>query len=242
MHHKCKLENLVVVQHPVDLLRDSDVGALIQAIKLVEERVGQKAQLIVGDTMARMTVGANENSVEDMGLAVANCDAIRRATGAHFCLIHHSGKDLDRGPRGHTSLRAAVDTEIQVALVEGEEGEVQGRRARVTKQRDLPVGESIYFDLRVLEIGRSQWGSAVTSCVVVWAAQPKKTYQAPANEIKDQGQKPKGKGRLQQVKKISLDDGWRPINQNGFNPNDLAPAKKTMSSASDSQGWVPIEK
>jgi len=31
-------------------------------------------------------------------------------------IIHHSGKDKNKGARGHSSLRAAVDTEIEIKV------------------------------------------------------------------------------------------------------------------------------
>ena len=160
--HGRRLQNLVVVQDAVNMLQKRDTDALIQTIKAAEERVGKKATLIVGDTLARLTSGGDENSGQDMGAVIGNFDRIRGETGAHFLLIHHSGKDREKGARGHSSLRAAVDTEIEVLSTDED-----GRWAQVTKQRDLPgLGDRIGFDLEVVEIGASQWGTPVTSCVV----------------------------------------------------------------------------
>ena len=44
----------------------------------------------------------------------------RNATGAHLLIVHHTGKDETRGARGHTSLRAATDTEIEITGDTGE--------------------------------------------------------------------------------------------------------------------------
>ena len=244
-HHGIALSNLIVVQHPLNLMSDHEVEELVENIRKAEEQAGAKCQLIVGDTLARMTVGAKENAVEDMGVVIANSDRIRRATGAHVCLIHHSGKDADKGARGHSSLRAAVDTEIEVAAVLDEEGELVGRRARVTKQRDLRGGDEINFDLEVVEIGISQWGCPVTSCVVVGgglapAVAPAKT---PPKQAPDEHQKAKG-GRLRRppVKKISLEEeGWEPVNQHGFNPEEWR-LPTVKQAESQSQGWESITK
>lgn len=184
-HHGVALSNVVVVERALNLMMDHEVEGLVAGIKKAEEQVGLECSLILGDTLARMTPGARENAVEDMGLVIANTDRIRRATGAHFCLVHHSGKDTEKGARGHSSLKAAVDTEIEVQSVLDEEGELVGRRARVTKQRDLPGGDEIDFDLEVVEIGVSQWGCPVTSCVVVGSGHDpvrpaKQTRRSPA--------------------------------------------------------------
>ena len=61
-------------------------------MRQIEHQRGTKARLIVGDTLARVSAGANENAGQDMGLVVRRFDRIRTECKAHFCLIHHSGK------------------------------------------------------------------------------------------------------------------------------------------------------
>jgi hypothetical protein len=118
--------------------------------------------LVIIDTMARAMAGGDENSGQDMTRAVSAIDAIRAATGAHVCVVHHCGKDEARGARGHSSLRAAVDTEIEVSRPEGE----PITTVRVTKQRDLPMGEPMPFSLKVVELGTDCRGRPITSCLV----------------------------------------------------------------------------
>jgi hypothetical protein len=116
--------------------------------------------LIVIDTLARSMAGADENSGEDMGRAVQSADMLRAETGATVLLVHHTGK-AENGARGHSSLRAALDTEIEV----GSNG--AQRFARVTKQRDLSVGDTFGFDLMPVRIGENaHTGEPVFSCVV----------------------------------------------------------------------------
>jgi putative DNA primase/helicase len=162
-HHQCKIPNFLIIQAPVNLWSsDEDSNSLIAAIHAAEERTGQKAALIIGDTLARMSAGANENSGEDMGLVVGRFDRIRAETGAHFLLIHHSGKDSSKGARGHSSLRAAVDTELEVR-----DSATEGQFATVTKQRDLAgKGKRIGFSLKFFEMGKNKWGSSVMGGVV----------------------------------------------------------------------------
>jgi hypothetical protein len=89
-------------------------------------------------------------------------DTIREATGAHVLFIHHSGKDASRGARGHSLLRAAVDTEIEVTAND----EAGTREARVVKQREMPKGLKFPFSLKVVEMGKNRYDEPVTSCVV----------------------------------------------------------------------------
>ena len=68
-----------------------------------------------------------------MGALIKRCDFhLRVGTGAHAMLLHHTGKDVSQGARGHSSLRAAVDTEIEMTW----DKEGQSGLATVTKQRD----------------------------------------------------------------------------------------------------------
>ena len=105
--------NFAIAQSPIDLFDgDADTNAVIRLVQILEKQRGQKVRLIVGDTLARLSAGANENAGQDMGLIVRRFDRIRTETKAHFLLIHHSGKNAAAGARGWSGVRAAVDTEI----------------------------------------------------------------------------------------------------------------------------------
>ena len=138
-------------------------------MRQIEHQRGTKARLIVGDTLARLSAGANENAGQDMGLVVRRFDRIRTECKAHFCLIHHSGKTVAAGARGWSGIRAAVDTEIEIT------DSPAGRCCEITKQRDLSTkGERVGFKLEGVTLGFTKWGAAATSCVVVAADAPDK--------------------------------------------------------------------
>jgi AAA domain len=146
----------------VCLLGLDDAQAIVEAAQEAQEVTGEACSLIVIDTVARALCASDENAGADMGALIRACDLIRQETGAAVLLIHHSGKDSARGARGHSSLRAAVDTEIEVS------GQANPRQAKVTKQRDLPSGDCFAFDLEPVELGRDpETGDAITACVVV---------------------------------------------------------------------------
>lgn len=132
--------------------------------------------LVVVDTLARSMGSGDENTSVDMGAFVKNCDLIREATGAHVMVVHHTGKDEDRGARGSSALRAAVDTEISVTS----EGEIVCK-----KQRDMAYAEPLHFTLRSVTLGQDEDGDPVTSAVVE-ASEPPKARRKPlsgTNEI-----------------------------------------------------------
>lgn len=146
---------------------DGDTDRLIAAIEWAKQRMAVPLKLIVIDTLARALAGGNENAPDDMGALVVNMDLIREKTGAAVLFVHHSGKDQARGARGHSSLQAAIDTEIEV--VDDEEGGT--RTATVVKQRELTKGDVLEFSLRVVELGANRHGEPVTTCVVIAAAE-----------------------------------------------------------------------
>jgi hypothetical protein len=153
---------LYVCTSPVSLLDPTHAAKLAETVKAAVEQSGLPCRLVIIDTLARAMAGGDENSSKDMTAAVATIDAVKAATGAHVCIVHHSGKDIARGARGHSSLRAAVDTEIEVFRPEGE----RISTVRVTKQRDLERGEPMPFSLTVVELGHDHRGKPITSCVV----------------------------------------------------------------------------
>ena len=165
-HYGDDLENLVVVQAPVNFyLGDGDANDVIELVRKVEEMKGQSVRLIVGDTLARISAGANENSGEDMGPVMSRFDVVAAATKACMMIIHHNGKDAAKGSRGWSGIRAHIDTEIEVSEKDGV------RSVTVTKQRELPSkGEAIYFKLEVIEMGRTKFGKPATTCVAVKAS------------------------------------------------------------------------
>jgi hypothetical protein len=154
-HGTC--EGFYFLMHPINLLRaDADLKPLIDTARDAAAEIGQGFGLVVIDTLSRAMAGGDENSSTDMGAMVKHLDVLRKALEAHVMAVHHSGKDRARGARGHSLLRAAPDTEIEVA----------DRVISVTKQRDLDGSFSSGFDLDVVTLGVDAEGDPVTSCTV----------------------------------------------------------------------------
>jgi hypothetical protein len=85
---------------------------------------------------------------------------IHAKTGRPVFVLHHPGKDLSKGARGHSSLRAAADVEITIAK--------QGtqREAKVTKLKDGVEGASYGFTLEPVELGTDAKGKAYGAAIV----------------------------------------------------------------------------
>lgn len=141
---------------------ESNIAEFIALLKTAQEDLGS-VRLVVIDTLSRALAGGDENSGKDMGMLVKHADLIRQLTGAHVCFIHHSGKDEAKGARGHSSLRAAVDTEIEITRDEKEDFS----RVKIVKQREMEMEKEMQFALEVVSIGVNKYNEEVTSCVVV---------------------------------------------------------------------------
>lgn len=178
-HHDCKVPNFAIVQSPIDLFDgEADTDKVIQVVRQLERHRGRPVRLIVGDTLARLSAGANENAGQDMGLIVQRFDRIRTECRAHFLLIHHSGKNAAAGQRGWSGIRAAIDTELEVS------DSPTGRVCEITKQRDLATkGDRIGFRLDPVTLGHTKWGMPATSCVVVPVDAPVKETGKRMGEV-----------------------------------------------------------
>jgi hypothetical protein len=142
--------DVYVIPEPIDLAHgEADAKLLLERIAGIG-----RVDFIVADTLSRALAGGDENSSKDMGGLVHNCDLIRGEIGAHICVLHHLGKDETRGARGHSLLKAALDTEL-MATKAGRIGTLE-----LTKQRDGLDG--------------TRWGFAIeaTASVVSWSFRP----------------------------------------------------------------------
>ena len=149
---------LRLVPCPVDLAsKQGDITQIVPLIRQAEKDCGQKAVLVIVDTLARATPGMDENDAKGMGEFVANMDYIRAQTGAHVAVVHHFGKDKTKGGRGSSSLPAAVDSEFEVAE----------QTITNTLQRDRERAEPMGFGFAPVVLGRQRDGRDIVSVVAV---------------------------------------------------------------------------
>lgn len=128
--------------------------------------------LVIVDTFAQVTPGANENTSEDVGRALANLKLLHEATRAMNLVVAHAGKDLSKGVRGWSGLKAAAD--VQIEVVRHEDGT---REIIIEKMKDGEDGIRWAFRLEVVEVGIDYDGDIVTSCVAVPAELPTKVEE-----------------------------------------------------------------
>jgi hypothetical protein len=168
-HHKIDPNDVDIglLTVPPNFLLSEDVTELAAAVA-----ASGGADVIIVDTMAQVTPGANENSSEDVGLALANARALETATGATIIMVDHSGKDASKGVRGWSGKRAAADAELEVLKYEN-----GTRELRITKMKDGDDGLKWGFRLETVVVGMDADGDAITSCVAVEADVPSPVVQ-----------------------------------------------------------------
>jgi hypothetical protein len=124
----------------VQLLRPEDLSALIELVKELRPIV------VVIDTQARVTVGADENSNSEMGKVVHAADKIRQACAACVLMVHHSGKNgLDL--RGASAIEGAATSIIRVTK--------DGERVDVHSGKQKDVEDFPRVSLRLCPVGAS---------------------------------------------------------------------------------------
>ena len=143
-----------VMAETPDLTKNNDEALISQ----IENDGG--AAVIVIDTLAQVSAGANENSAEDMGAVLKRCQNIQKKTNSLVLLIHHSGKDNSKGERGWSGMRGAMDTVIEVTCTKN------GKLAKIVKQKDGDDNFKTSFDLKQVKLGIDEDLEPITSCIV----------------------------------------------------------------------------
>lgn len=172
--------DLHVIKAAPNFLEGEDIAEVIAQIEALGD-----VSLIIVDTLAQVTPGANENTSEDMGRALANLRLLHAMTRAMVLAVHHAGKDLSKGSRGWSGLKAAADVQIEVLRHED-----NSREIHIEKMKDGEDGLRWAFKLEVIELGIDEDGDVVSSCVAIEA-------ELPARQPEDDRKGLKRRGRIE---------------------------------------------
>ena len=146
----------VILTRGPNLMDAVEVAELMADLRTIAEDFGMPIGLVAFDTLSRSAPGADENSSADMSRIIGAADSIRAELGAATLFVHHSGKDVSRGGRGHTALLGACDSIICVV----------DKVATLEKSRDGASGETFAFELTVVDLGMDEDKEAITTCLV----------------------------------------------------------------------------
>lgn len=170
----------------IDFITDCPSFMDLKDVKFMIKQILAKGEpgyygLIAVDTLAQVMGGGNENASEDMGLVLKHCKAITEAVKAMVELIHHAGKDERAGARGHSSLRAACDSELEVSRPDIN---LPGRVATVTKLKGGADGGKYHFVLPVYTFALGQGDRREErTCYVEYVEKPATTAKDPAGVV-----------------------------------------------------------
>lgn len=145
-------------------LFDDETGAetLIDDVKAHAAALDVPLRLVVLDTLSRMIGSGDEDKARDINVVVQRAEKIQRETGAHVLIVHHSGKDRDRGMRGSNALLGAADAVVEISRHE-ESGICEGK---IVKVKDGSADVPLKYTLRQSVLGSDEDGEDITSCVV----------------------------------------------------------------------------
>ena len=143
---------LTMVMQPFKLTEPLDVHDLAAVVPA--------GAVVFLDTLNRAAPTTDENSSRDMGEILEAAKRLQSFTGGLVTLIHHTGKDANRGLRGHSSLFAAMDSAVEVSR-DGDR-----RDWKIAKAKDGADGEKHPFKLEVQTLGNDEYGDPLTSCVI----------------------------------------------------------------------------
>lgn len=147
----------------VDLGNPKSISTFMKELRLMEEHYCEDLVLVIVDTLVLSIGDLDENVTSDMTVVTEAAKRIATSFDTHVCLVHHSGKDTERGARGASSIRGAVDTEIELRL--SSDGTTV--LARNTKQRTLARDADFAFRIEPFTLGADEDGRVRTTAKAV---------------------------------------------------------------------------
>ena len=147
-------DNFYAVFDDFDLTNVQDNYKIIAKIPI--------GSVLIIDTLNRASPGKDENSSSDMGVILAAAKHLEQSIQGLVILVHHTGKDQNRGLRGHSSLHAALDAAIAVRKNDKQ----KTKTWNLAKSKD--GDDEVEFDFRLEKhfLGKDEDGEYLTSCTV----------------------------------------------------------------------------
>ncbi len=143
---------------------DEHIAFIEKMVDDLEAQSGHKCGLIVVDTLSAGFAGGDENT-KDMTEFVDILQLLAEKKQSTVAIVHHTGKDEAAGARGHSSLKANIDTEIRIRSEK--KGDRYLRSFESDKQKDGPTGGFTKFGLITVELGREADGDVIDTCHIV---------------------------------------------------------------------------
>lgn len=151
--------NVLFIPDQLDVRREEDTAALCALIN----REFEPGSLVIIDTLNRAAPGMEENGSVDYGLILASAARIEKEIHGFVCFVGHPGKDTSKGFRGHSSLFAGLDMNLELAAACAD-----GLFTWTTKKvKDGAEGVVKHFRRAVIDLGIDKDGDIITSCAIM---------------------------------------------------------------------------
>jgi AAA domain len=175
LHHRTAPgAKVYVIRHQLNLRSSKeDIQQLHLAITNLVQREEIRFELVIVDTLARAFGGGNENDSSDMGAFIASLSKIQRLLDCALMIVHHVGKDITKGLRGHSSLLGALDTELELQRLDAalQDNQYAGSgNITITKQKDGSDGAKYGFRMVKVNLDNGRLGFDNTQSLAVEAA------------------------------------------------------------------------
>lgn len=151
-----------------------DAGNLSELLTAFAEDFVTTPALVVIDTLSRCSGGADENSNTEMAKVIASADVIQQQYHCAVLIVHHAGKDKDRGPRGASSLIGNTETIIEVSPTD------EGCKVICYKQKDAPKFDSISLKMLPVQYGS---GEEDTSAVLITGSEKAQIVMSKSESV-----------------------------------------------------------
>ena len=142
-HHDIDVRELPAIVPSAINLRDTKEIAAFAA-----ELLKLGAAQVWFDTLQQCAPAADENSVKDMGEVITNLKWLAKKIGGFCGVLHHAGKNIDKGARGSSAWRPAVDVELYFESGDGITGTM-----KVEKLKDGPPFTVYPFKREIVPVG-----------------------------------------------------------------------------------------
>ena len=126
-----------------------DARNLAELLTALKEDFEEPPVLVVVDTLSRCAAGADEDSNTEMAQVLAGADVIREELHCTVLIVHHVGKDRERGPRGASALLCNVEAAIYVTPT------TVGNKVECAKAKDARPFDRIYLQAQEVSYGPS---------------------------------------------------------------------------------------
>lgn len=146
---------------PINMADEEEMKEFCNEARNMRQNLSAEGMLIVFDTLNLCIGDGDENSARDMSRVIGNAQRLARATRAHVMIVHHTSAADEGRPRGSTAMHGNADTLLVLRKAEGQHGQPLVMLTQ-EKQRSVPKGEPLVFEIEGLEVGTDKDGEIIT--------------------------------------------------------------------------------